>query len=149
MAFDIGKALKVGTIPIVILVVLSILTTVIGAIPFLNMLICILGLPVMLISFVVTAWAGYKAVKEAQMDLVGGALTGGLVSLISGVVGAIVSFIVSLLGIGVNVAGGGDVGGAAVTVGLNIVGIIVGIVFSVIIGLILGAIGAFVAGMKK
>ena len=149
MAFDIGKSLKVAMIPIVILVVIGIFSAVIGAIPVLNMLMCIVGIPLTLVALAVTAWAGYKAVKEAQMDLVGGAITGGLTSLISGIINGIVSFILSMLGVGVGVATGGDVGSAAVGAGFGAVVIVGSIVVGTIIGLVLGAIGAFVAGMKK
>lgn len=149
MAFDIGKSLKVAMIPIVILIAIGVFSAVIGAIPVLNMLICIVGIPLLIVGWVVTAWAGYKAVKEAQMDLVGGAITGGLTALIAGVVNGVVSFVLNMLGMGVGVAGGGDIGGAALGAGVGVVVIVVGVVVGTVIGLVLGAIGAFVAGMKK
>ena len=149
MAFDIGKSLKVAMIPIVILIAIGIFSTIIGMIPVLNMLLCIVGLPLAIIGWVVIAWSGYKAVKEAQMDLVGGAITGGLAALISGVVNGLISFVLNILGVGVGVATGGDVGGAAFSAGIGAVALVIGIVVGTIIGLILGAIGAFVAGMKK
>jgi hypothetical protein len=149
LGIDIGKSLKVATIPIVILIAIGVFSSIVGAIPVLNILLCIVGIPLTIVSWVVTAWAGYKAVKEAQMDLVGGAVTGGLAALIAGIVNGIVSFVLSLLGMGVGVATGGDVGGAAVGAGFGLVFIVVGIVIGTIIGLVLGAIGAFVAGMKK
>ncbi|MEW6748218.1 MAG: hypothetical protein AB1295_00730 [Candidatus Micrarchaeota archaeon] len=149
MAFDIGKAFKVGTIPIVVLILLGIFSTVVGAIPVLSMLLCVIGLPLAIIGWVVNAWAGYKAVKEAGMDLVGGALTGGLVAFVAGVVSGVVGFVVQLLGIGVGVAGGNDIGGAAIGAGFGVIGIVFGVITGTVIGLVLGAIGAFVAGMKK
>jgi len=149
LAFDIGKSLKVATIPIVILIAIGIFSSVIGAIPVLNMLLCLVGIPLAIVGWVVTAWAGYKAVKEAQMDLVGGAITGGLTALVAGIVNGVVSFVLSMLGVGVGVASGGDVGGAAIGAGFSAVFIVVGIVVGTIVGLVLGAIGAFVAGMKK
>jgi hypothetical protein len=149
LAFDIGKSLKVAMIPIVILIAIGIFSSIIGAIPVLNMLLCLVGIPLAIVGWVVTAWSGYKAVKEAQMDLVGGAITGGLTALIAGVVNGVVSFVLNMLGMGVGVATGGDVGGAAIGAGFSAVFIVVGVVVGTIIGLVLGAIGAFVAGMKK
>ncbi len=149
MAFDIGKSLKVATIPIVILIAIGVFSSVIGAIPFLSLLLCLVGIPLLLVSWVVTAWAGYKAVKEAQMDLVGGAITGGLTAFVAGVVNGIVSFVLNMLGFGAGVALGGDVGDAALGAGIGVVAIVIGIVVGTVIGVVLGAIGAFVAGMKK
>lgn len=150
MAIDIGKSLKVGTIPIVILVVIGVVSNVIGAIPVLNFLLCLIGIPLTIVSWGVLAWSGYKSVKEAGMDVVGGAVTGALVGAISGLVNAIVGFLLSLLGIGAGLAMGGEDGvGAAVGVGFGIVGIVVAPIVGAVIGAIFGAIGAFVAGMKK
>jgi hypothetical protein len=149
LAFDIGKSLKVAMIPIVILIAIGVFSAVIGAIPVLNMLLCLVGIPLAIVGWVVTGWAGYKAVKEAQMDLVGGAITGGLTALIAGVVNGVISFVLNMLGVGAGVAMGNDVGGAALGAGIGVVVIVVGVVVGTIIGLVLGAIGAFVAGMKK
>jgi hypothetical protein len=150
MGIDIQKSLKVATIPIVILVGIGIFSNVIGAIPFLNFLLCIIGLPLTLISLVVNAWAGYKAVKEAGMDLVGGAVTGAVAGAVAGLINAIVGFVISLLGIGAGmVGGGGDAVGAAFGVGFGIIGIVLAPIIGAIVGAVLGAIGAFVAGMKK
>lgn len=143
------KALKVATIPIVILIVIGVLSTVVSRIPVLNILMCLVGIPLTIVSLVVTAWAGYKAVKEAQMDIVGGALTGALTGLVSGVVNGVVALVLEMLGMGVGVATGGDVGSAAIGAGFSIIGIVIGVVVGVILGAILGLIGAFVAGMKK
>ncbi|MFN7991710.1 MAG: hypothetical protein U0R44_06155 [Candidatus Micrarchaeia archaeon] len=147
MGIDIGKSFKVAMIPIAILVAIGIFSAIVGAIPVLNLLMCLVGIPLTLVSLVVTAWSGYKAVKEAQMDLVGGAVTGGLTALVAGVINGVVSFVLSLLGMGVGVATGGDVGGAALGAGVGVVFIVVGVVVGTIVGLVLGAIGAFVAGM--
>ncbi|MEW6721977.1 MAG: hypothetical protein AB1324_01815 [Candidatus Micrarchaeota archaeon] len=150
MGIDIGKSLKVATIPIVILIAIGVFSAIIGAIPFVNFLLCLLGLPMWIVSLAVLGWSGYKAVKEAQMDLVGGAVTGGLAGLISSVVNGIVGLVMSMLGIGVGLATGGNDGmGAAVGVGFGVVAVVVGVVIGTITGLVLGAIGAFVAGMKK
>lgn len=147
MALDIGKSLKVATIPIVVLIVLGIASNLVSLIPFLG---CIVGIPILVVSMAVLGWAGFKAAKEAGMDLVGGAVTGGLAGLISGIVNGIIGFVLSVLGIGVGMAmGGSDVGGAALGAGFVLIGVVVGVVFSLVLGLVMGAIGAFVAGMKK
>jgi hypothetical protein len=149
LAFDIGKSFKVAMIPIVILIAIEVFSKVIGAIPVLNMLMCVAGIPLLLLGWAVLAWAGFKAVKEAQMDLVGGAITGGLAGLVSSVVGGLLSLVLGMLGMGADVATGGDMGNAAIGMGLGVVGVIVGVALGTIFGLVLGAIGAFVAGMKK
>ena len=148
--FDLGKSLKVGTIPIIVMVVIGIFGAVVGRIPVLSLLLCIVGIPLTLVSWAVNAWAGYKAVKEAGMDLVGGAITGAIVGAIAGLINAIIGFVLSILGIGVGMATGGTSGlGAAVGVGFGIFAIVLAPILGAIIGAILGAIGAFVAGMKK
>jgi hypothetical protein len=150
LAFDIGKALKVATIPIVILVAIELFSKIIMAIPLLNMLMCVVGVPLFIASLVVLAWAGFKAVKEAQMDIIGGALAGGIAGFVSSLIGGIVGLVLSMLGIGAGVAlGNNDVGGAAIDAGMNVVGVIIGIGIGTVMGLIFGAVGAFVAGMKK
>src|SRR5574337_1140381 len=150
MGIDIGKSVKVATIPIAILVGIGIFSNVLGMIPFLSFLLCIIGLPLAIVGWVVTAWAGYKAVKEAGMDLVGGAVTGALTGAIAGLINAIIGFALSMLGVGVGVATGGTDGvGAVVGAGFGIIGIIVAPIVGAIFGAILGVIGAFVAGMKK
>jgi hypothetical protein len=149
LALDIGKALKVATIPIVILIAIEVFSKVIGAIPLLNLLLCVTGIPLLVVSWIVMAWAGFKAVKEAQMDLLGGAVAGGLAGFISSVVGGVIGIVLQLLGVGVGVATGGDLGGAALGMGFGVVFVVVGIAIGTISGLVLGAIGAVVAGMKK
>lgn len=154
---DLKKAMDAAMIPAAILTVIGIGSAVIGAIPFLNVLLCLLGLPILIINIAVLGWSGFRAVKEFGMDLVGGAVVGAIAGLVSALIGGIVGLVLNLLGIGANMAasgmGGGDVGGAAIggAVGLvgGIVGLVVGVVFGTIFGAILGAAGAFVAGMKK
>ncbi|MBI5227538.1 hypothetical protein HY988_03030 [Candidatus Micrarchaeota archaeon] len=147
---DFQKSLKVAMLPAGIMIAIGVVSTLLGT--FVPFLVCIVGLPVMLAQIVVNAWAGYKAVKEGGMDLMGGALTGAITGAIAGLVNAIVGFVLSLAGIGVGLATGGGQGaaiGGAVAAGIGIIGIIIAPIFGAIIGAILGAIGAFVAGMKK
>lgn len=146
MAIDFGKSLKVATIPIAILVAIGIVSHVIGLIPFLSFLLCIIGIPLAIVGWVVTAWSGYKAVKEAQMDLVGGAVTGALTGAVAGFINALIGFVLSLAGIGVGVASGGEVGlGEGIGIVAGIISLVIAPIIGAIIGAILGAIGAFVA----
>lgn len=149
MGIDIGKSLKVAMIPIIILVGIGIFSAVIGAIPILNFLLCIIGIPLMIVQWVVLAWSGYKSVKEAQMDLVGAVVTGALAGTISGLVNGIIGFVLAILGVGVGVATGGSVGGAAFGIIGGLLGVVGGLIFGLIFGAVFGAIGGFVAGMKK
>ncbi len=154
---DMKKIMDAAMIPAVILSVIGVASAIIGAIPFLNVLLCLLGLPLLIVNIAVLGWAGFRGVKNYGLDLVGGALAGALAGLISAVIGGVVGLVLNLLGMGANVAasgmGGGDLGGAAIggAVGIvgGIIGLVVGVVFGTIFGAILGAIGAFVAGMNK
>ncbi len=150
MAIDLKKSLNVATIPIAILVVIGIVTHVIALIPFLNFLLCLIGIPLAIISWAVNAWAGYKAVKEAQMDLTGGAVVGALTGGIAGLINSIISLVLIVAGVGVGAAAGGGVGlGEAVGFIAGVIAIPIALIIGAIIGAILGAIGAYIAGMKK
>ncbi|MBU0527442.1 hypothetical protein KKE92_03100 [Candidatus Micrarchaeota archaeon] len=146
---DIKKVIKAAMIPAGILIAISVGSTVVGAIPVLNFLLCCLGIPIAIANIAVLAWSGYAAVKEHKLDLVGGVLTGGLAGFAGALVGGIVSFVFNMIGFGANVVAGGDVTNAALGGVGGIIGIIIGIFIGTVAGLILGAIGAFVAGMKK
>lgn len=136
---DIQKSLKVAMVPIGALIILNILSHIPRYIPFTIIpwpLISALSLLITGFMVVALAWSGFKAVKEAQMSLVGGAVTGGLTGAISGLINAVVNFVLGTVGIGE----GNFIG---------IAGIILLSIIAAVIGLILGTIGAFVAGMKK
>lgn len=158
MAFDIGKAFKVATIPIVIMIVWALIQTFIGfavnMFPPIGYALCVLAPIGLLLGVVIPAWAGFKAVKEAQMDIVGGAITGGLVGLVASIVGAVLTMIVSVLDIGAFVATSGmspeyALAGAGGLIGLAF-SLVAGIVFWTVVAVVLGAIGAFIAkNMKK
>ncbi|HSB47709.1 MAG TPA: hypothetical protein VLD37_06885 [Candidatus Bilamarchaeum sp.] len=150
MSLDFGKCFKVAMIPIAILVAIGIFQNVVGLIPFVNLILCFIGPLLALVSLAVLAWSGYKAVKEAGMDLVGGAVTGAVAGAVSSLVNAIIGFVLGLVGVGAGLAtGGNDTVGAAIGVGFGIVGIIIAPIIGAMVGAVLGAIGAFVAGMKK
>ena len=136
-------------IPAVILIILAVIQQVIGIIPIIGGFagLCT-AIPIFLLSCVVLAWAGFNAAKGG-MDIVGGAVTGIIAGVVSAIVGGVISLVLQMLGVGVNVATGGDMGGAAIGLVAGVIGIIIGVVFSLVLGAICGAIGAFVAGMKK
>ncbi len=147
---DFKKIMKAVMIPAGVLIAISIAETVVGVIPVLNVVAaCCLGIPMLILKAAVLGWAGYAAVNEHKLDLVGGILTGGIAGFVGALVGGLVSFVFGLVGFGASVAMGGDVGNAALGGGFGVVNIIIGIAVGTILGLILGAIGAFVAGMKK
>ncbi len=157
MAFDLGKAFKVALIPAVLVMVLGIISTglsfVLNIVPFLGLIMCAIGPGILLLQAICLGWAGFKATKEAQMDLIGGALSGGIAGFVSSVVLGVISAVLTVLGIGASVMGSDSLGGAAIGAGLGIVAIVIalvaGIVFWTVVGLVMGAIGSFVAGMKK
>ncbi len=159
MAIDLGKSFKVATIPIAAAVGVHILNLiinmVIGAIPVLGLIVCVIGPLFGLIGLAILAWAGYKSVKEAQMDLTGGAVTGAVTGVVGGVINAVISFAFLALGLGASLAtsGGSNMLGAGIGAAIGIVAFIISLVlaviFGVIIGGICGAIGAYIAGMKK
>lgn len=150
MALDIKKCFDASLMPAAVLIVVSLVATLLGQ--FVPALACILGFPILLIQIVVLAWAGYAAVKERRMDLVGGAVTGALAGAIATLVSGIINILLGLIGIGVAVSNVGAVGagiGGAVLGVAAIIGLVIGMVIGAIMGAILGAIGAFIAGMKK
>lgn len=146
---DIGKIFGAIMIPAVLLVLTGIFATVVGAIPVLNLLLCVVGLPLFVVNLAIMGWAGYKAAKEAGADVLGGAVGGGLAAFIAGTVSAVISVVLSVLGFGVTVATGGDTGSGALGAGMGIVGALIGVVISTGFGLVLGAVGALVAGSSK
>lgn len=146
---DIGKIFGAIMIPTVLLIVTGVFATVVGAIPLLNILMCVLGLPLFAVNLAIMGWAGHKAAREAGAGVLGGAAGGGAAALIAGTVSAVISVVLSVLGFGVTVATGGDTGTGALGAGMGIVGALIGVVISTGFGLVLGAIGALIAGTSK
>ncbi len=140
---DHNKVIKVSTVPIGILVAIGIFSNVAGLV--LPALLCVVGLPLTIAGWAVTAWAGYKAVKEEKMELVGGVIVGAFTGAVAALINAIIGFILGMIGIGAY-------GGGAEEMAFGAIGGIIGIVFApivgAILGAILGAIGAFVGQMK-
>lgn len=135
--------MKAATIPAVLLIALGIVGVGIGFIPFLG---CITGIPMLLAGWAILGWAGFKAVKEENLDIVGGALAGLIAGLASSLVVGVINFVLGMLGIAAVAAmGSSDITGAALGGGLAIVGLVIGIVVGAVIGLVFGAIGALVA----
>ncbi len=145
---DFKKSLDAAMIPAAVLIAISVASSLIGAVPVLNVLLCILGLPLFVVNLAVLGWSGYRAVKEYSLDLVGGALTGGIAGFASALIGGIFSLILTFVGLSASAALTGDVGDAALGGVFGVIGLAMGVVFGTILGLVLGAVGAFVAGQK-
>jgi hypothetical protein len=156
LALDIGKSLKLALIPIVVIIVLGIISLgmsfILNLVPLIGAIMCVIGPGIMLLDCIVLGWAGFKAAK-AGMDIVGGAITGGLTGFITSLVLGVIGLVLNFLGLGVNVATGGDVGTAVLGAGFSLIGgvIVIGVsvVIWTVVGLVLGAIGTVAAGMKK
>ncbi|VVC04092.1 Uncharacterised protein [Candidatus Bilamarchaeum dharawalense] len=145
---DFGKCIKAAILPTLAIIVLGIIAVVIGAIPFLSLVLCCVGWPMGLITLALLTWAGFNAGKEGQ-GMGGGAVAGLGAGLLSSIVIAILNFIVSLLGFAVGTAMGNDlvsglINGPAGAIVLQALGII----FWAVCGLVLGVVGALVAGNK-
>lgn len=152
LAIDINKSLKVAMVPTLVLIAMGVFSSVVGLIPVLNFIVCVLGLPLIIVGWLVLAWAGFKAVKEAKMDLLGGAVTGALAGAISSFINALISFLLDMLGIGVAAAAGGGMLGevaGSISFGAGVAGLFIAPVVGAIIGLVCGAIGAFAAANLK
>ena len=167
MSLEFGKVVKAATLPIVVLLLLSllqnVLRAVIGLIPIIGALGWLLYPVHVLLVCVVLVWAGHRAVKAAGMDLVGGAVTGAfsglVIGLADGIIGFAINFILNILGMGVGVVASQDastalvslLGGAFGTAFMAAIGVLcifVLPVLGIVAGAICGAIGAVVAGAK-
>lgn len=140
---DINKIIKVAILPIGILVLIGVFSNVAGLI--IPALLCVVGMPLAIVGWIVNAWAGFKAVKEEKMDLVGGIIVGTVTGAIAALINAIIGFILSLAGIGATGGAGMDFAISAVG---GIIGIFIAPFIGAIFGAVLGAIGAFIGQMK-
>ncbi|MDD5340050.1 MAG: hypothetical protein PHV13_02265 [Candidatus ainarchaeum sp.] len=143
MALDIKKCFDASLMPAAVVIAIGILATLVGR--FVPTLACVLGLPVMLAGLIVLAWAGYRAVKEMRMDIIGAAVTGLLAGLIAALVGGIISLLLMIV---LGAAGTGAAGVALFDV-VAILGLVIGTVVGAVEGAVCGAVGGFVANMKK
>lgn len=143
---DFGKVTKAAMLPTGILIILGIAASILYAIPFLGgALACLTGIPLFLVQIAILGWAGFKAVKEEGLDLVGGVVVGTAAGAVSALVVAIVGFVIRLLGIGVIAATGNTF--AAATGGIAIIlGIIIAPILGAIMGAVCGLVGALIAG---
>ncbi len=141
---DVGKSLKAATVPLAIFVAIGVFASAIGY--FVSTL-WFIGLLVPPVNAVLVAWAGYKAVKEQGLGILGGAISGLIVGTVGAVVNGIAGTALAFISYSLYEVG------AAFTVAAILMGAFVGIAFWVVIGIvggpILGAVGAYVAGMKK
>lgn len=154
MALDLKKCFNAALLPAAVLIVINVVVQLLVA--FVPMSACIVGLPVLALNLAILGWAGYSAVKERGMDLVGGAVTGTIAGVIAGLAGGIIGLVLMVIGIGGALAASGTGGagayaatGAAIIGVAAIIGIVMGIVINAVEGAVCGAIGAYIAGMKK
>ena len=151
MALDINKCVKAATMPIAVTVLLSLVNLLVFRLSLdLVVFVCIVFFLVMFQS-VILGWAGFIAVKQYGMGLMGGAVTGVITTLVSLIICRVFGF---FLGFGpslATVAAGGVEAGmsAGVANALVIITVVVSIIFGIVFSAVMGAIGAFVAQMKK
>lgn len=155
---DIGKLLGAVKLQLAIVVILGIISyaityTVYSGVKTIEDLALVAANPLNyvatalgLISLIVIIWAGYAAAKTVKGGAIDGGLSGALIALISGIIGAILAFALpsplTTLTAGMASAAGVDYSG------LLAMGMVIGIIISAIVGFILGAIGGFI-GRKK
>lgn len=146
---DIKKGYEVAKMPILAIIALAIVAGLVAIIPVLNVLICILGLPILIANIVLYAYIGYL-LQKAGMEIVDSAIMGALASLAAGLIGLVLNVVASLLGFSVDVAtGGGDAISGAVGVTAVLVASVVDIIVGMIIAAIVAVVGYLIAGAMK
>ncbi|MEM4358934.1 MAG: hypothetical protein QXT45_00180 [Candidatus Bilamarchaeaceae archaeon] len=145
---NIGKAFDAAKLPVLAVIGLGVLSSLISVVPILNMLMCLLGLPLFIINVVLYAYIGYLIAKSG-LEIVDSAVIGGLTALVSGIIGMVIYLGATMLGIGASVATGGDLTGGAISAGLGIVASIIGIVVGMVIGAAIAVVGHLIAGAMK
>ncbi len=135
MNIDIRKSMDMAWLPIIIIVVLAVICDLTG-----NMIVLV---PSLILSLILLIRAGYMSVKLARMSIIGGAVTGALVGLISGVIHAAITILQIFR---FNLWHSMPLTGIVVVTLLALFGS--GIVCA-IIGAILGTAGAYIATIKK
>ncbi|NYZ77212.1 hypothetical protein H0O02_02760 [Candidatus Micrarchaeota archaeon] len=142
---NIGKAFGLAKLPVLVIIGLGIVASLIGAIPVLNVLICILGLPLFIVNIILYAYIGYLIAKGG-LEIIDSAVIGALTALVSGIIGMVIGFIASILGLGVDLAVGGDATAGVLGVGVGLIASVIGIVIGMVIGAVIALIGYLVAG---
>ncbi|MEM2908566.1 MAG: hypothetical protein QW590_02840 [Candidatus Bilamarchaeaceae archaeon] len=145
---NIGKAFGLAKLPVLVIIGLGLLASLISVVPILNMLMCILGVPLLIADIILYAYIGYLIAKGG-LEIIDSAVMGALTALVSGIIGMIISLAATMLGIGVNVATGGDLTGGAISAGLGVVASIIGIVVGMVIGAAIAVVGHLIAGAMK
>jgi len=140
---DMKKSFKVAKMPVVAIVVLAIAGSLIGAIPVLQTLMCVLGLPLFLVNIALYLYIGYLLAK-AGMEIVDSAVLGGITGAVAGVISALVSLVAAMLGMGMYVGMGGSALEGSLDVGFTAAAGVVGIVIGIVIGAVIAAIGHLV-----
>lgn len=154
---DFKKIINAALVPTVALVVLGIISTVIGFalgtfLPIVGGIASIiLGLVFFVIDCLILGWAGYRAARNYQLDILGAAITGAIAAFISSIINSIISIVLTLIGIipaATSSSAGAVIGGGAVIV-IMLIGLVIGAIISIVIGAVLGAIGGFLGKGKK
>ena len=135
---------------------IAVFNSVLGLIPFINTIVCLLSPLTMILNIGVLIYIGYLlASKMFKLEDI--AITAGLVGFVGGLISAILGIILNLLGLATRVAGsglsGGNMGSAAMagatSAGMGTVCALGGTVIAFIIGAVLGIIGYFVYDFMK
>jgi hypothetical protein len=141
---DFGKLIGATVLPVVGIVVINLGLSLLGQIPLLNVISCILTPLNVLITLCLLAFAGRGYAKSANSGAMGGAAAGALAGLVSGIINAIVNLVLSMLGLGVVAALGGDPTANALGAVGSAIMLLVLPAGGLFIGAIMGAIGGLI-----
>jgi hypothetical protein len=134
---DWKKGYEIAKMPVLAIIAIAVVVGLVSIVPALNMLICILGLPVFILNIVLYAYIGYL-ISKAGMELADSAVTGALAALAAGVVGLVINLVALPLGFGVGLD-------AVAVIAASVVGIITGMVIAAIIAVVGHLIGGATA----
>jgi hypothetical protein len=146
---NIMGGIKVAMLPIAAIVILQIVSSLVGLVPFIGFLAlcsCVILIPV-------HGWVGY-VIKKSGLTMEDSAAVGAIAGLISGVVNAIMSFVMIALGGAFGVAtAGNDVATTALMSGIGAgftgLAFLCSIPLYVVIGAVLAVAGYFIAQEMK
>lgn len=150
---NLGKGFGAAKVPVLVILALAVFSSLLFAIPVVgSMLICVVGLPMFVINIALYLWLGFLIYK-AKLEIVDAALVGGLTGLIASVVRGGISLIVTMLGLGAEMATSttdlGAIVGAGVGAGVGIIMLLIWAVIGLFVGLVLAAIGYFIGSVLK
>ncbi|MDD5172302.1 MAG: hypothetical protein PHF60_04685 [Candidatus ainarchaeum sp.] len=153
MALGIGKYFKPAKLPIIPIVLLAVLAT-ISIVPQTPFIITIVMLPIAFIGILLSlAWAGFRAVKGHNMDLLGAALSGSAAGLGSVIILSLILIVLMVLNLPAHAASAESNAEFMLIIATMIFSLAMAIpiaaIASIFAGAIMGLVGAFVAQMKK